>query len=242
MTTSLHYAIESEPRRVRDIPLRLRPREELDRIGARHVSDDVLLAVLLRSGTRGMNVIQLARHLLQEYGSLTAIASASVDELAHHKGMGRVKAQVLTAALELASRLGEESVPKRHRIQTPEDVAAVLRNRTRSLDTEVFWVLHLDAKNQLKGAPAEVTRGLLDASLVHPREVFRQAISQRCAAIILAHNHPSGDPTPSAEDLDLTRRIGAAGDLVGVGVMDHVIVGAGRWTSLLDEGLMGVVG
>ncbi|MBN1557348.1 MAG: DNA repair protein RadC [Lentisphaerae bacterium] len=214
--------------RVRDMPERLRPREALERVGVSHVTDDVLLAVILRSGVRGCSVIDLARRLLRTYGSLTALAGAPVNELAALKGMGRVKAQVLTASLELGRRMNEEKAPNRPPIRTPEDAAAVLRDRVHGLDREVFWVLMLDSKNRLKGRPVAVSQGLLDASLVHPREVFREAIRSAVSAVVLAHNHPSGDCQPSAEDIRITRQLVQAGRIVDIKVLDHVILGTDR--------------
>jgi DNA repair protein RadC len=221
----------------------MRPREALERLGVQHVSDDCLLAVLLRSGVRGVNVVDLAGGLLREYGSLTALAEASLEELAARRGMGRVKAQVLAAALELARRLNEEAAPKRCRIRRPDDAAALLRGSARVLQSEVFWVLLLDAKNRLKGRPVDVSRGLLDASLVHPREVFREAIRSATGAVVLVHNHPSGDPTPSAEDLRITKQLVEAGRIVDIRVLDHVILGAAAgdggsdFLSMREEGL-----
>jgi len=219
------YVIEGAAYRVCDMPARMRPREEMERLGSQHVSEDVLLAIILRSGVRGANVVDVARHLLTRYGSLTGIASVSVKELASERGMGMVKAQVLLAALELARRLAEERTPQRCRIRTPEDAAQLLRDKVRTLDNEIFWVILLDSKNFLKGGVIEITRGLLDANLVHPREVFREAIRGATAAVVLAHNHPSGDPTPSAEDIRITKQLVEAGRIVDIKVLDHVIVG-----------------
>jgi DNA repair protein RadC len=220
------YAIPA--RRVADLPSRQRPREQLERVGAEHVSDEILLAVLLRSGIRGLSVVDLAQALLVEYGSLTALARASVEDLSRLKGLGKVKAQVLKAALELAQRLAEESRPVAHAVKTPEDAAGVLREKARVREEEAFWVLLLDAKNRLRREPVEITKGLLDASLVHPREVFKEAIRTSCAAIVLAHNHPSGDPTPSAEDIRITRQLVDAGGIVDIRVLDHIILGRAR--------------
>jgi len=216
------------------MPERLRPREEMERLGVEHVSDDVLLAIILRSGVPGRNVVSLAWSLLKEYGSLTGLAGASVDELQQKKGMGKVKAQVLMAALELAKRLGDEATPEQHRIKTPDDAAALLRGKAKTLDSEVFWVLRLDAKNCLKGRPLDITRGLLDGSLVHPREVFREAIRSAAAAVVVAHNHPSGDPSPSAEDVRVTKQLVEAGRIIGIMVLDHVIIGRARGGGLKD--------
>lgn len=214
---------------IHDLPERLRPREEVERRGVEHVSDAVLLAIILRSGARGMNVVDLADGLIRKYGSLTALARVSVDALASDPdfpGLGRVKAQVLKSALELARRMTEEArMEKGSFVRSPDDAAAVLRETAKPLDRERFWALLLDAKNRLKGEPLEISRGILDASLVHPREVFQKAVLAGCAAVILVHNHPSGDPAPSAEDLRITRQLVQAGEVLGIRVLDHVILG-----------------
>lgn len=205
-------------------PNTLRPREMMERFGADNVSEQVLIAVLLRSGTRGTNVVSLSRILLQEYRSLTELARASVEDLAAFPGLGRVKAQVLKAALELGTRLSVERSNEDRVISGPRDAALLLRERARSLETEKFWVLCLDTRNQLKKIEL-VTSGLVDASLVHPREVFRPAIRQGCTSVILAHNHPSGNPDPSPEDLAVTKQLLAAGRIIDIQVLDHVIIG-----------------
>ena len=217
-----------EPIRVADIPSRQRPREQFERMGAESVPEDVLLALILRSGVQGMNVVDLARGLIQQYGSLTELAKASVEDLSRMRGMGKVKAQVLKAALELAKRLSDESAPSRHTIRTPGDAAGILRERMRTREEESFWVLLLVGKNRLLKSPIEVTRGLLDASLVHPREVFKEAIRCASAAVVLAHNHPSGDPNPSAEDIRITKQLVEAGRIVDIHVLDHVVLGRQR--------------
>jgi len=220
------YLIDDQPWRVRDIPENLRPREEMERVGADNVSEAVLLAIILRGGTRGRNVVEIARRLLKRYGSLTALAECSAAELMRaERGIGRVKAQVIVAALELAKRLNRESLPKRYRIASAEDVARLLRDRAKVLQHEVFWVLHLDAKNNLKGEPLEVTQGVLTASLVDTRAIFREAVRRSTAATVLAHNHPSGDPSPSTEDIRVTQQMVAAGKIVDIHVLDHVILG-----------------
>ena len=187
--------------------------------------ESVLIAVLLRSGVKGRNVASLAEELLCHYGTLSAMARASAEELADHHGMGRVKAQVLKAALELARRLSDECLEDRPPLRTPGQVAEVLRERARALDQEVLWLLLLDTRYRLLRAPEEISRGILDANLVHPREVFRRAVGHAAAAVILAHNHPSGDTTPSAEDVRVTRQLVEAGRLMDIEILDHVIVG-----------------
>jgi DNA repair protein RadC len=229
---------------VREIPEGLRPREEMERVGPENVSDAVLLAIILRSGTRGANVIDLASDILRRYGSLTGLASSSVADIARARGVGKVKAQTIMAAFELGRRLSRESLPQGLRVRTPGDVASVLRERARTQQREVFWVLHLDAKNRLRKEAEEVSHGLLDASLVHPREVFREAIRASTAAVILAHNHPSGDPTPSAEDIRITKQLVSAGRIVDIKVLDHVIMGKRGmgdetdFLSIREEGLV----
>jgi len=222
----IQYVIPAVPLRIQDMPETLRPRELAQREGVESVEPYVLLAILLRCGTRGVSAVDLARQMLQRYGSLTDMAKAPASELQSFPGMGPVKIQALKAALELARRMSREAVAEqRPMIRTPEDAAAVVREEARTREEEVFWVLVLNAKNRLKLAPLEITRGVLNASLVHPREVFRDAIRSGAAAIVVAHNHPSGDPAPSSEDLAVTRQLIDAGRIVDIRVLDHVILG-----------------
>lgn len=215
--------------RVCDLPRSLRPREAVERQGIRNVSDAVLLAILLRTGTQGLNVIELAEQILLKYGSLTALSRATIDELVttrSFRGLGKVKAQMLCAALDLARRMADETRDERGTlIRTPEDAAGVMRELARGLDHERFWVLNLDTRNRMKGDPFEISRGILDSSLVHPREVFKPVIHSGGAAVVLIHNHPSGDFSPSAEDLKLTRQMIQTGQIIGIRVLDHVILG-----------------
>lgn len=238
--------------RVRDLPLRLRPREAVDRQGIENVSDAVVLALLLRTGSPGVNVMELAERMLVKYGSLTALSRASVEELTADpilKGLGRVKAQMIRAALDLARRMADETRDERGRfIRTPEDAAGVIRESARGLDHERFWTLNLDTRNRLKGIPLIISQGILDSSLVHPREVFKLAIQAGCAALVVVHNHPSGDPSPSAEDIRLTRQLIQAGQVIGIKVLDHVILGrrseggSRDYISLRESGLVSFEG
>jgi DNA repair protein RadC len=211
--------------RVCDMPERMRPREEMDRRGVQHISDAAVLAIIIRTGCPGLNAVEVAERLIHEHRSLTGLAQAPREALAKAPGMGRVKAQVLKAALELARRLAEENVSILPSVRSPAQVASVLREDARRLERECFWVLLLDVKNRMVKAPVEVSQGLLDTCPAHPREVFREAILAACANVILAHNHPSGDPAPSAEDIRLTKQLVAAGRMVGIPVLDHVILG-----------------
>ena len=204
----------------------MRPREEIQRRGLTAVSDATLIAVLLRVGCRGRNVIEVAESLLREHGSLTALARVPLDALAREPGMGKVKAMTLKAALELGRRLTEEAVSEQEEpVTSPDRVAARLREEARRLDREKFWVLLLDVKNRLMKRPVEVFTGSLDTCPVHPREIFKEAVAVGCASVILAHNHPSGDPTPSSEDIRLTRQMVEAGRVLGIPVLDHVVIG-----------------
>jgi DNA repair protein RadC len=222
----------------------LRPREEFERVGAENVSDAVLLALILRTGTLGVNVVEVSQQLLSSFGSLTALAKASVKDIQVIQSIGPVKAQMIKAAMELAQRLTRESVGESPLVSTPEQAAAVLRERARILSKEVFWVLMLDVKNRLIGEPQRISEGTLTSSLVHPRELFKKVLEHSCASIILAHNHPSGDPTPSAEDIKVTKQLISAGEVMGIKVLDHIVVGHRRshadsdFLSLREAGLV----
>lgn len=236
------YYVFSQP--MKDVPTSDRPRELFDRLGAEAMSDQQLLAIILRSGVKGRSVMDLAGGLLHEYGSLQSLAEVSTDDLAAIKGMGRVRAQVVKSALELARRLGVTSQPVAPSVRTPEEAATLLRHEAQTSDVESFWVMLLDRKYRLRRPPIRITRGILDASLVHPREVFKEAIRTSSAALVLAHNHPSGDPTPSAEDIRITRQLVEAGRVVDIEVLDHVIMGRRHGTdgrdflSLRESGLV----
>lgn len=230
---------------VKDIPEAERPRELFERLGAQQTSDRHLIAIVLRSGVRGRNVVDIADGLLREYGSLHALAQVSVEDLAAVKGMGRVRAQVLKAALELGSRSATARNWETMSVRTPIEAVAALRGFHPTVSTsevESFWVLLLDTRHRLRRPPLEITRGILDASLVHPREVFKEAVRSNSAALILMHNHPSGDPTPSAEDVRVTRQLVEAGRVVDIDVLDHVVVGrpapgCREFVSLRESGL-----
>jgi DNA repair protein RadC len=230
--------------RIKDLPGHRRPRELARDAGVDSVPDEVLVAILLRSGIRGQSVIDLARQVLDRYqGSLSRLAEASHDDLLTIKGIGTVKALELRAALELGQRSAQEANIPLPLIREPVHVLALLQKETAQLEQEVFWVLLLDQKYRLRRAPLEVTRGILNASLAHPREVFREAIRMSAAAVIVAHNHPSGDPTPSAEDIQITRQLLETGKIVDIQLLDHIIIGGKRpppapYTSLREAGLV----
>lgn len=237
------YEISESKLCVKDIPERLRPREEMARRGVKNVSDEVLLSIILRTGARGTNVVDLSRALLLHYGSLSNLANATTKELVNFKGIGKVKAQMLQAALQIGRNMLKESLPEVKAIKSPIDVINALDEQIQTLDNEKFWVLHLDSKNQFDSQPEEITSGLLNSSLVHPREVFRKAIRNATCAVILAHNHPSGDPTPSPEDIKITRQLVEAGKIIDIKVLDHIIIGKksdrhSQYTSMRENAII----
>jgi len=220
--------------RIHDLPVEERPRERLIKHGAGSLSNAELLAIILRTGTKSDNVINLSNRILKDY-SLSQLSRASVSELSKIHGIKAAKATQIAACFELARRLELYSETVKPKIKSPADAHRIVAPTLRNLKKETFKALYLDTKNQLIREET-VSIGSLDASVVHPREVFKTAIQESAAAIILAHNHPSGDPEPSREDIELTRRLREGGSLIGIEVLDHIIVGDGRYTSLKDRG------
>lgn len=220
---------------VRDLPLSERPRERLATLGAEALSQQELLACLLGRGCSGESVLVTAQRLLSRFGDLYGIAQAPLEELAHVRGIGLAKAVQLKAACELSRRA--EVAPDRlsGSLQRPEEAMKVVRRHLAGKKEEHFIVLLLDARHRLMKV-CEISVGSLQTSIVHPRETFREVIGASAASVILAHNHPSGDPTPSPEDLELTRRMVEAGQLLGIPVLDHIIIGDGRSLSLQANG------
>ena len=230
--------------RIADMAVHDRPRERLWDHGARHLTTPELIAILLRTGMRGRSAIDLATDLLRDHGqSLSQLATVTVEELAAYKGIGRAKATQLKAAFELARRLAEPHETRARIIDSPAAAAAVLREEVRGERREVFLLLLLNTRHGLI-RKARVSLGSLNASIVEPREVFLEAIKGSAAAVVLAHNHPSGDPTPSREDIALTKRLVQGGELLHITVLDHIILGrhdarrAQDYVSLKELGLM----
>lgn len=221
---------------VREIPPRQRPRERLSREGVRALSVRELLALVLGSGGRGGSVLAVADRILASSGGrIRPLAQSAPGELEAVPGVGRATAARVVAALELGLRAAEEEEPERPRIRGPSDVYRFMGPRLRDLPHEEFHALLLNTQHRVL-RDVTVTRGILDASLIHPREVFRPAIVGSAAAVILVHNHPSGDPTPSPEDRAVSRQMVEAGRAVGIRVLDHVVVGEGTWASALTPG------
>lgn len=210
--------------RIKDLPEESRPRERLARLGAEALSTAELLAILLRTGLAGISALRVAERLLKEFPSLDALGRASLDDLLRVPGVGRDKAVTLKAALTLAQRLARELHTETPLLDTPERVADFLREDYRRYEVESFQALLLNTRRRLIRIE-KLSQGTLDTILVHPREVFRPAIAANASALILVHNHPSGDPTPSEADVQVTRDLIRAGQLLKIELLDHVILG-----------------
>ncbi len=224
--------------RLAEHPTLDRPRERLWRLGTPALTVQELLAIVLGTGCAGRDALEVAGAILTRVdGSLCRLAGRPVVEVARTSGVGRAKAARLAAALELGRRLSIEREPPPERIKGPADVYRLCAPRLRDLAVEEFHVLALGSQSQVL-ADLLITRGILNSSLVHPREVFRAAIAEAAAGIIVVHNHPSGDPTPSADDRAVTRQLVDAGRLLDLPVYDHVIVGGERYTSFAEAGLL----
>ena len=209
---------------IHDLPLGERPRERLLKLGSEALSAQEILDVILGRGTKGESVMMTSQKLLSRFGNLKSVANASVEELIQTTGIGPAKATQIKAALEFSRRLEADASEKpRPVLKSPEDVAAEVKSQLKGKKKEHFLALCLDTRNRLINLKL-VSIGSLDTSIVHPREVFKEAISSCAASVIFAHNHPSGDPEPSKEDVDLTKRLARAGEIVGIDVLDHIIV------------------
>lgn len=220
---------------IRELPLVERPREKLLARGVRNLEQRDLIAILLNSGTRSLSALALADLLLAQFRSLPALAEASVEELIALHGIGEAKAVRLSAAFELGRRVHRMAGELRPTIRSAQDAVELLQDSMRRLDREEFRAILLDVKNRVLEVET-ISVGHLTGALVHPREVFKKAIRRSSAAVILVHNHPSGDPTPSVDDIRVTRRLVEAGKLLGIDVLDHIILGDSRYTSLKEQG------
>ncbi|NOV04072.1 RadC family protein [Paenibacillus planticolens] len=222
---------------LREVPLEERPRERMLQYGAGALSHAELLAIILRTGTVSESAVRLANRILSESGGLRSLVDMSKDQLTQIRGIGDAKALQIMAGIELGRRIAKSKFSERVTIRSPKDIANLLSEELRYLQKEHFVCLFLNTKNHVL-AQETLSMGSLNASIVHPREVFRAAIKRSSASIICVHNHPSGDPTPSPEDIQLTHRLVEAGTIIGIEVLDHVIIGDQRFISLKEEGFM----
>lgn len=230
--------VKYESMLIHDMALEERPRERLMSVGVDNLSNSELLAIILRTGTKHFSAVQVAQKLLQKFGDLRAVDNASVEGIAAAvDGIGPAKGCQLKAAFTLGKRLQLGNGSTQVVFNSPQSVANLVMEDLRYKRTEQFVVFFLNIRNQVIGQEV-VSSGSLDASIVHPREAFKEAISRSAAAIILAHNHPSGDPNPSKQDVEITKRLCDAGEILGIKVLDHVIIGDGIFVSLKDRGLM----
>src|SRR5512141_2694975 len=223
---------------LRELPSAEKPRERLKSHGARALSSSELLAILLGSGSEGHSAVRIGHEILASaHGSLRRLSSQPVAALTALAGVGNARAVAIHAALELGRRMAAEEREDGIPIRGPRDVHEIFGQRLQDLPVEEFRVAILDSKHR-RESDVTVPRGLLNSSLVHPREVFREAIAENAAAIILVHNHPSGDPTPSPDDRITTEQLVQAGRVLDIPVQDHIIIGSGRYLSFAEAGLL----
>ena len=222
--------------RISDLSVDERPRERLQKLGAQALSDAELIAILLRVGVPGENAVQVGQRLLHDFKNIAGLRRAPFEELVSEHGIGRAKAAQIKAAIELGARLSVFSPGERPTINSPADAAALVSYEMSGLEQEHLRVFLLDTRNHVLDI-VEVYRGSVNSSQVHVGELFKPAIRRNASAIIIAHNHPSGDPTPSPDDVAVTRSIVQAGKLLGLDVLDHIVIGQGKWVSLKERGL-----
>jgi len=222
---------------IRDLPASERPRERLEQYGPESLSTAELLAIVLRVGSRGESAVRLAERLLSEFDGLAGIARARIPQLSALPGVGLAKAAQLQAAFELGKRLATSVDGPKAVVRGASDAAALVMEDLRHRQQECLGAIFLDTRNQVICVRI-LTVGTLTGSPAHPREVFREALAQGCASLIVCHNHPSGDPTPSKDDISLTARLVQVGELMGVPLLDHIVIGGGRYVSLKEAGKM----
>ncbi|MDY6011921.1 RadC family protein [Clostridium sp.] len=224
--------------RIVDIPKNERPKEKLLKYGAESLSNPELLAIVLRTGTRGENVLNLSQRIITELNGLNGILNASMKEMTKIRGIKETKASQILAIAELFRRFNTyKSYSEFKRINSPKDVANMLYGEMGTINQEILKLIILNTKNEVVKIK-DVFKGSLNSSLVHPREIFSEAINNSAASIIICHNHPSGDPTPSSEDIKVTTRINQSGDIIGIKLIDHIIIGRNNYVSLKEKGIL----
>lgn len=223
--------------KILDLPQNERPREKLLRYGAETLSNNELLAIILRTGSKQENIISLCDRIISECGGLNGLLSASAEEFKKLKGIGNAKATQLLALTEISKRLKGFKSGEEYKITSPKDISQYLMEDMRYLKKEYLKLIMLNTKNVIISIK-DISIGNLNSSIVHPREVFYEAIKKCSASVVICHNHPSGDPTPSKEDVNITARLKECGKLLGIEVLDHIIIGNGTYVSLKEKGLL----
>ncbi len=211
-----------------------RPRERLMRLGSESLTDAELLAIILGSGCRGMSALDVAREIINDAGSLSALLEKDYSFFKKYRGVGEQKGAIVHAVLEIARRIHQPVQGESTLIQSPEDVARLFMTRLRGISQERFYVLLLNSANKLI-RDIEISRGILNSSLVHPRETFKLAVMENAASIIVVHNHPSGNAEPSEEDIAITKQLVSSGRIIGIPVQDHIIIAGETFTSLAQR-------
>jgi len=221
---------------IKEMPSAERPQEKLKLRGAASLSNGELLAILLRTGLPGETVVDVAQRLLATHGGLLGLSRVEYTDLCKERGLGEVKAAKLKAAVELARRLQVERPDERARVSSPEDIAALVSSEMAALDQEELRVVLLNTKNEVLRI-VTIYRGSVNAAQIRVAEIFKEAIRQNAPSLVIIHNHPSGDPTPSGDDIAVTRELVQAGRLLDIEVLDHLVIGDGRHTSMRRKGL-----
>lgn len=229
--------MQAETLMIRDFPENERPRERFEQSGSESLSNHELIAILLRTGTKDESVLQLSNRLLTSFDGLRLLKDATLDEITAIKGIGKAKAIQVLAAVEIGRRISNLAYDDRYVIRSPEDGANYVMNDMRFLSQEHFVCLYLNTKNQVLHKQT-IFIGSLNASIVHPREVFKEALRRSAASVICLHNHPSGDPQPSREDIEVTKRLVESGKIIGIEVLDHLIIGENKFVSLKEKGYL----
>jgi DNA repair protein RadC len=221
---------------IRELPAIERPRERLKQYGASSLSNSELLAIILRTGAASESVLNLSARLLTKFHGLAGLTRAGFGQLCQERGVGEAKAAQIKAALELGRRLISTQPDERPVVKSPADIVNLLQGEMAFLEQEELWLVLLNTKNQVLGVP-RIYKGSVNTSLIRVGELFREAARENCPALIVVHNHPSGDPTPSPEDVKVTEQIVKAGKLLDIEVLDHIIIGHQRHISLKERGL-----
>jgi DNA repair protein RadC len=226
--------------RIKDLPVCERPYEKLEKYGAEMLTNSELLAIIIKTGGRNDTSVTLAQRILSHDGEnegLSFLHNYTIEQLMKIEGVGRVKAIQVKAVMELSKRAASSGSRQKLTIKTPEDVVSLLMEEMRHYKKEIFKIVLLNTKSQVIKY-FDISVGSLNSSIVHPREVFSEAVKVSCSAVIFAHNHPSGDPEPSREDIETTKRLVDAGNILGIKVFDHIIIGDNSYISLKEKGIM----